>query len=79
MFHSTDSVFFRRLEDGSVEISKRTPNADPSAISWPVVWSHVLPKGIWCSAVASVSAKGETGPRWIEACHFHDPEKDATK
>lgn len=74
IFHTSDNVFFRRLDNGDVEVSQRMRREgctdDPD--TWFKGFVHVVPASIWASVVASVSSKGEDGGRFYQAQAFHD-------
>lgn len=57
-FHAREGYWFRRSDDGDVIIT--TPGGQVA-----------LDAGTWASVVCSVSATGETGERWRQACAFH--------
>lgn len=63
-FHAREEWFFKRLPGGMVRITsaKGTPR------------SVVLDASTWASAVASVSAAGETGETYRAALGFHGEE-----
>lgn len=65
-FHALEGFFFERLEDGAVRISCwSTPNGSDR------VGLVDIPADTWCSAVASVSAEGETAGTWTDAVQLH--------
>lgn len=65
-FHWQDGWYFRRTENGSVEVTKTVdPRSDEPAIQ------VIIPPEHWASIVCSVSAIGETGERWHAAQDFH--------
>jgi len=66
-FHWQDDIFFKRLEDGSVQV--RFPIAYNGEIISFTEWC--IPPMHWASIVSSVSAQGETLERWNEAQDFH--------
>lgn len=57
-FHAKEGWYFERTEDGGVHLV--SPDADV-----------ILDANTWCSAVASVTARGETGPTFNEAQSLH--------
>lgn len=57
-FHAHSGQYFRRLDDGRVEIR----NSDGV---------FVCDASTWASVVASVSARGETGETYRQALDFH--------
>jgi len=63
-FHSRENWFFKRLPGGSVRIASATEPAR----------AVVLGASTWASAVASVSAAGETGETYRAALAFHGEE-----
>jgi hypothetical protein len=65
-FHARDNWYFRREDDGSVRIMA-PDSAGPGAHQ--VV---TLDANTWASAVASVSADGETTETFHAAQRFHD-------
>lgn len=75
MFHSENGLFFQRATgDGSVRIIKTKDGREPSAHN--VIFDQTLPAGTWCSAVASVSQRGEAEMRWYKYMDMHtDPDE----
>ena len=65
-FHAKDGFFFKRLDDGDVEVR------------WPA-GTITFDKDTWASIVASVSAEGETAASFECASALHEgrPEKGA--
>ena len=72
-FHTTDGIFFRRLDNGDVEMTQRNkaPDSTDDPQTWMIGFVHVIPIGIWASVVASVSEGGETSDRFLAADAFH--------
>ena len=64
MFHAKEGWYFGRLEDGSVRII--TP--DPAV-------TVKLDPDLWASAVASVSAQGDTAEAFQKASELHKGDK----
>ncbi len=65
-FHWQDGWYFRRLTDGTVEVTKTVdPRSDDPEIQIEI------PSAEWASIVCSVSAEGETWERWNAAQDFH--------
>lgn len=65
-FHWRDETFFKRGEDGVVEVHYfEQYNNSPQEKAWRI------PPNEWASIVASVSATGETGESYREALKFH--------
>jgi len=65
-FHARDNWFFRREDDGSVRI------VAPDSMGPGAHQTVVLDANTWASAVASVSAAGETSETFQAARQFHD-------
>ena len=66
MHHAKDGWYFKRHEDGSVEITaKRGQKNKPRA-------QVVLTAAEWASAITSVSAKGETAETFAKALALHE-------
>lgn len=63
-YHASDGLYFRRLRNGGVEIQ---------ATGRRLV---ELTANTWASAVASVSARGETGDTYRAALLFHGMDGD---
>ena len=66
-FHWQDGWYFRRTENGSVEVTKTVTDHIDSA----VLLQFVIPAPHWASIVCSVSVDGETSERWDAAQDFH--------
>jgi hypothetical protein len=64
-YHAMDGVFFKRVEDGAVRL--RWPGGEVA-----------LPPGMWASAVANVSAPGETAEQYAAAALLHEGQPQAT-
>ena len=66
-FHLREGFYFRRLENGDVNIFvTETPRHDSA-----ILREIVIPENEWASVVASVSAKGENADTWQQARDFH--------
>lgn len=65
-FHWSRNWYFTRLPDGSVNIFRL--NEGKYIGIGPDL---IIPANEWASIVASVSAGGETGERWVSALNFH--------
>jgi fructoselysine-6-P-deglycase FrlB-like protein len=61
-FHAHSGWYFERLEDGSVRLS---------AMGATELMSATFNADTWASAVASVSADGETAETFRAALEFH--------
>lgn len=80
-FHSNNGLCFERLEDGSVEVTRRLwgwadPHGDKKQADvvdhrWRMTASE------WASVVSSVSKPGETNETWRTALDFHDDTRHA--
>lgn len=70
-FHWKDGWFFKRVKDGSVRIMR--PESRDGREEYLLTDVTVKPNE-WASIVCSVSAEGETGPRWEQAQDFHGRE-----
>ena len=68
--HVKDGLYFRRTENGGVEIEKTIDSKEGS----PVADRIVLDAGAWASIVAHVSEKGESHETFESAKRFHDGE-----
>ena len=64
MFHAKDGLFFERLDDGAVRVTKKNPN-DPALVDM------VLDKDLWCSIISQVSFKPEDSEQHDKAESFH--------
>jgi hypothetical protein len=65
-FHWRRDIYFRRTDDGGVEVTSYTPyNNSPQEHIWKILATE------WASIVCNVSAIGETGERWNAAQDFH--------
>ena len=65
-FHHRDGWFFKRMDDGTVRIQKRTNDAESR-----VEIEHFIDESSWASVVASVSAFGENGETHDAALDLH--------
>lgn len=63
-FHVSDGLFFRRVEDGAVEIG-RGPDFDNVEVI------QTIGPSSWASVISSVCARGETYFTYGEATAFH--------
>lgn len=68
-FHSINGWYFERMEDGGVRITKTDQRPDHRG---ELIVGVELPAETWCSAVASVSAKGENADTFAGATQLHD-------
>lgn len=68
-FHSTDGLFFKRNEDGSVTIRAEDPPWEDG--HGQLVKTVTLPADSWASAVASVCAQGENATTFGAAGDLH--------
>ena len=69
-FHWRDGWFFKRLEDGSVEVRRHLPNPKVKGAT-DIFQMMTIPAAEWSSIVCSVSKEGETRERWDAAQDFH--------
>lgn len=65
-FHVKNHLFFKRLEDGSVQVRK-FGEKPPFELQFEVI----IPAWGWASVVASASKGGETGETFRQALAFH--------
>lgn len=63
-FHVSDGLFFRRAEDGAVEIGTGRSFDDVTVL-------QSIDANSWGSVVSSVSARGENHVTFHEALAFH--------
>ena len=70
MFHVSNGLYFKRLNDGSVLIVKRTDSSEDSQI----VFEQVIDADYWASIVASVSVYNELALSFQAAKKFHAGE-----
>lgn len=70
-FHHQNGFCFERRPDGSVRIFKLRAGDNF------VEWEHVLDGDSWCSAIASVSAKGGDGETFNAARELHQTPRQA--
>jgi hypothetical protein len=68
MYHARDGLFFERQADGSVKVRLEKDNGAAMEIT--------LPADTWASAMASVSARGETLDTWNEARQYHNRTRE---
>ena len=73
MFHAHSGWYFKRLDDGSVEVTHRKNG--PGFGDGEIIDSVVFDASSWASVVSSVSKEGETGERFYAALAFHGKEK----
>ena len=66
-FHYRDGLYFERLEDGSVRITRNLGH-----ICWDI------DRDSWASIIAHVSAGGETADTFQEAMLFHAGQEKQT-
>lgn len=72
-FHWRDGWFFKRMDDGSVRISKLAVRVDSIGGKHDKIEAHgTIPPAEWASIVCSVSKGGETRERWLAQQAFHD-------
>ena len=67
-FHYKDGWYFKRLEDGSVQVTKTA--AGPQTEN--IVTQAVIDVDSWASIVASVSVKGDNAESFEAARKFHN-------
>lgn len=81
MFHTSDNLFWERVEDGGVRVVKLRAGASsyPTIDSADVLFEVTIPWNHWCSVIASMSRTGEshynpeTGKhKWHAAVDFHN-------
>lgn len=65
-FHAKDNWYFRRLEDGSVEMRNETGRAITNRVAFEA--------SMWASICASVTPDGETSDTYFTALAFHNSE-----
>lgn len=76
MYHSHDGLFFGRKANGDVRILKFE---NRGGVDWPkadgeypdATLDMTLDKHVWCSAIASVCSRGESGETFDAAKGFH--------
>jgi hypothetical protein len=66
-FHWSGGVYFRRAEDGTVEIGEG-PDFDNVTVL------HRIDPSSWASIVSTVSARGEDHETYNEALRFHSAD-----
>lgn len=71
MFHLDNGLCFKRVGD-KVHILKFAENADFFDPDAKPEWSIEVTDSAWASAVASISARGETYATWSDALTFHN-------
>lgn len=67
-FHAKNGLYFRRTEDGGVEIEKKIDAHDDS----PVADRIFLDNSEWASIISHVSKKGESYETFEHALLFHN-------
>ena len=76
-FHWRDNLFFKRLDDGSVQITtKIEPNKydheTQQSIRYEMIrHQYIIPPNEWASIIASVSLCGETSEKYCTSVDFH--------
>ncbi len=65
-FHWSDGLYFRRLNDGTVELTQTKHGRTDE-----VEWQREIPPSEWASIVAAVSYQGETKDTYETALGFH--------
>lgn len=66
MFHLQNNVYFERQPDGLIRIVVREGNQADAPI---IKDTTTAPEG-FASVMATMSARGETGETWREACDY---------
>jgi hypothetical protein len=66
-YHWSRGMYFRRLQDGTVEVTQTVNEGKTDEIEW----SREIPPNEWASIVAAVSHQGETGDTYRTALKFH--------
>ena len=66
-FHWSRGMYFRRLQDGTVEVTQTKDGGKTDDIEW----QREIPPSEWASIVAAVSHQGETGYTYRTALGFH--------
>lgn len=69
-FHLRGGFYFRREANGDITIMLGSAEAGGQAVRISV------PSNEFASVMASVSARGETGETWREACDYLDRQRD---
>ena len=72
-FHVADGLYFKRLENGDVVITKAKGGRDED----PIEFQIVVTKDAWASTIASVSKLGEQYGRFFLAEKFHNGDDKA--
>ncbi len=74
-FHTQLNLFFERLPEGAVRITKYPDEtnwlAGDDSPSQPPLFTQVLDAATWCSVIASMSKGGEGDQRFFAAEKFH--------
>ena len=70
-FHWSDGMYFRRLQDGAVEITQTQNGGKTDGIEW----QRVIPSSEWAAIVAAVSLRGEAYDTSNAALDFHNRHK----
>ncbi len=66
-FHWSRGMYFRRLQDGAVEITQTKDGGKTDEVEW----QREIPPSEWASIVAAVSHRGETDDTHRAALDFH--------
>lgn len=66
-FHWREGMYFRRIEDGSVQITQTQGGGNSEHIEW----QRTIPPREWASIVAAVSAAGENAGTYRDALTEH--------
>lgn len=72
-YHSQDGLFFERLPNGYVRITKTIEAKDGS----PISFEQTLDDGTWCSAVLTMTVHNERGGDWGVWMAHHAGRLDA--
>lgn len=71
-FHWRRGMYFRRQQDGTVEVIQTVNEGKTDEIEW----SREIPPSEWASIVAAVSYQGETGDTYRTALGFHGASQE---
>ena len=66
-FHSEDNLYWDRLKDGVVLITKFKGDQGDE-----IVFQQAIPANIWASIVCTLSKAGEGSERWYRMMEFHN-------